>query len=62
MTQNNLANALQALGERERKPGLFKEVLEVTKAAHEVYRDAGMVQYEGYFTNRIKVLEDNTGR
>jgi len=36
---------------------LFKEALEATKAAREVYRDAGMVQYETYFADRIKALE-----
>jgi hypothetical protein len=57
MTQNNLGNALRILGERKRKPLFFKEALEATKAASEAYRDAGMTQYEVYFTDRIGALE-----
>jgi hypothetical protein len=35
--------------------------LEATKASREAYRDAGMVQYEAYFANRIKDLEAKVG-
>jgi hypothetical protein len=62
LTQTNLGSALQSLGERKRKPCLFKDALEATKAAREVYRDAGMVQSEAYFANRIKALEAKVGR
>ena len=35
----------------------MNEALEAIKAAREVYLDAGMVQYEAYFTDRIQALE-----
>jgi hypothetical protein len=56
-TQNNLGAALQTLGERKEQPKLLGEALEAIKAAREVYLDAGMIQYEAYFADRIKALE-----
>ena len=51
--QTNLGIALRTLGLREGSATLLEEALDVTRAAHEVYMDAGMVQFEAYFTDRI---------
>jgi hypothetical protein len=55
--QRNLGVALAILGEREKQPDVLKQALEASRAAQEVYRNAGMVQDEADLTNRIEALE-----
>jgi hypothetical protein len=57
MTQNNLGTALSILGERENQAHLLRNALEAVKGAAEIYRAAGMVQYDDYFADRISGLE-----
>jgi tetratricopeptide (TPR) repeat protein len=61
MTQNNLGTALSILGERENQAHLLRNALEAVKGAAEIYRAAGMVQYDDYFADRIRGLEAEMG-
>ena len=42
---------------QKEQPKLLGEALEATKAAHELYRNTGITQYEAYFADRIEALE-----
>jgi tetratricopeptide (TPR) repeat protein len=57
MIQTNLGGALQTLGKRKSDTAYLEEALAAIKAARKVLLDAGMTQYEAYFTDRIETLE-----
>jgi tetratricopeptide (TPR) repeat protein len=56
ITQNNLGNALKVLGERESGTARLEEARIAIESASEVYRQAGLLQYEAYFEARLRLL------
>ena len=59
-TQNNLGTALQTLGERENGTGQLQIAMTAIESAHSVYRDAGLLQYESYFEERLQSIRQLT--
>jgi tetratricopeptide (TPR) repeat protein len=57
MTQNNLGTALVILGARTGQPDLLKKARDAITAAREVHRDAGVVQHDADFAERIEALD-----
>ena len=66
LTQNNLGNALQALGERESGTGRLEEAVAVCRAALEVFKDAQatyyMEQTEQNLTAALGLLDSRGAR
>jgi tetratricopeptide (TPR) repeat protein len=56
-TQNALANALQAVGEREWSTDRLAEALKARKNAWVLYQYAGLDRFQFYFETRIALLE-----
>lgn len=56
-TQNALANALQALGEREWSMERLEAALKARRNAGVLYESAGLQSYQYYFATRIAALE-----
>ncbi len=57
MTQNNLGAALKALGDRENGTELLRQAAEATRAAWDLYHNAGMTHYDAHFQSRIADIE-----
>jgi len=57
ITQNNLGNALQALGERESGTERLEAARRHIKNAWQVYKDAGMDQYDEDFRQRLAAID-----
>jgi tetratricopeptide (TPR) repeat protein len=57
-TQNNLGNGLRTLEERESGTARLEEAVTVMKQAWDVYREAGIEQYQVAFESRLKAIED----
>ena len=57
MTQNNLGNALGALGERESGTARLKEAVAAFRAALEVYEAAGADYFVNLVTANLKTAE-----
>jgi tetratricopeptide (TPR) repeat protein len=58
MTQNNLGTALTSLGKREEDVSKLHEARRAIEEAWGVYREAGMNQYDGYFSRRLKEMDE----
>ena len=57
-TQNNLGNALWTLGERSHDPNLLGEALDAVPNAYGlVVKEAGYLQYEAYFPERLERIQ-----
>lgn len=48
---------MSRVGERRGQPHLLKKALEATRMARKVVLDAGVVQYEANFAQRIEALD-----
>ena len=60
MTQNNLGTALSTLGERVDDPTLLSDALTAVRNAYEFYvKEAGYLQYEADFTERLDRIQAN---
>lgn len=57
LEQNQLANALQALGQARNDPNIIEGALKARRSAWVLYQYAGMGQYQFYFDDRIATLE-----
>jgi tetratricopeptide (TPR) repeat protein len=57
MTQNNLGNALQALGERRSDLAVLDAARAALAAAWEMYRAAGQEAYDAYFEQQLAAID-----
>jgi hypothetical protein len=62
MTQHNLGNALSVLGERNADINTLNWAKTAVGAAHEVFRQAGQVQRDTYFTASLAAIDETIRR
>jgi hypothetical protein len=60
MTQNNLGQALELLGVRNKDAALLHEALRVTKQAYFIFvKEAGQSQHEPYYQKRLQAIQQH---
>jgi hypothetical protein len=56
-TQLGLGNALASLGERKKERAYFNQAKTAFQSAHAVWKEAGYSQYDGYFEETLRRLD-----